>query len=989
MYTDTRTVNQTTSPHLASEMGTVQFTLVKHAEEAGWAVVSETDALRKRGGESGLFFYGELKEALLRLNTDVVTPENVNSIIQRMESVPKTIEGNKEILEWLRGNRTVYDEKEKRHRNVTLIDYKDLDRNIFQVTYEWTFKSGNRKANRADVVFLVNGVPVAIIENKNPKLADAMERAITQLRRYEMETPEMLTAPQVFNVTHLIEYFYGVTWNYTRKDIVRWKDTRTGERPISYKEAVQNFFDRERFLKMLREWILFYVKDDVLEKTVLRQHQTRATLKVVERCADQAKKSGLIWHTQGSGKTFTLLTAARLILEDKAHFSGATVILIVDRNELEGQLSGWVERLMGEMQGRQISVASADSKAKLQDLLDQDFRGLIVSMIHKFDGLRKDSCTRSDVFVLIDEAHRSTGGDLGNYLMGALPNATLIGFTGTPIDKTAYGKGTFKIFGKEDEKGYLDKYSIRESIADGTTVKLRHTLAAGELLLPEELLEKEFLSIRETEGISDIDDLNRILDRAVTLRAFLKSDDRVDKVAQFVATHFRENIEPLGYKAFLVAVDREACALYKSALDKYLPPEYSLPIYTKNAADVVDRPLVASLQIDETAEKKARKVFPKPDQLPKILIVTDKLLTGYDAPVLYCMYLDKPMRDHVLLQAIARVNRPYEDETGVKKPCGLIVDFVGILKELNKALAFDSDEISGVIEDLDLLLVRFKELMDGPAREYLSKAGGSGGNDERLERLLYETFLDKDERQKFAELFKEVETLYEILSPSPELRDYIEDYNRLADIYVMLRNAYGHKTKFLGDVAHKTETLVRENAAAHGIDRMTEAVDFDEEALRALKDGQPAKNAKIINLARVLAQTSREQAKLDPVLFGIGERAEAILEAMTERQVSTVEALDRLKQLMEEKRALEEERKQTGFDPHTFAIYWTLRREELPTPEVLAVEIVGAFSRFPNYESNTDEMRQLKAEVYKILLPVVGGKRMISLAEQILTIRRK
>ena len=132
--------------------------------------------------------------------------------------------------------------------------------------------------------------------------------------------------------------------------------------------------------------------------------------------------------------------------------------------------------------------------------------------------------------------------------------------------------------------------------------------------MPEEILEKEFLSIRETEGISDIDDLNRILDRAVTLRAFLKSDDRVDKVAQFVATHFRENIEPLGYKAFLVAVDREACALYKSALDKYLPPEYSLPIYTKNAADVVDRPLVASLQIDEAAEKKARKVFPKPDQ---------------------------------------------------------------------------------------------------------------------------------------------------------------------------------------------------------------------------------------------------------------------------------------------------------------------------------------------------------------------------------------
>jgi type I restriction enzyme R subunit len=317
-----------------------------------------------------------------------------------------------------------------------------------------------------------------------------------------------------------------------------------------------------------------------------------------------------------------------------------------------------------------------------------------------------------------------------------LPNATLIGFTGTPIDKTAYGKGTFKIFGKEDDKGYLDKYSIRESIQDGTTLKLRHTLARSDMQLPDDLLEKEFLNIVESEGVSDVEELNRILDRAVNLKAFLKADDRVEKVAAFVADHFTKFVEPLGYKAFLVAVDREACALYKKALDKHLPPEYSTPVYTKNAADAIDRPLVASLQLDEVAEKKARKTFPKPDQLPKIFIVTDKLLTGYDAPVLYCMYLDKPMRDHVLLQAVARVNRPYEDEKGVKKPCGLIVDFIGMLKELNKALAFDSDEVSGVIEDLDVLFARFKEQMHGPGKSYLNAAGITGGNDEKLERLL-------------------------------------------------------------------------------------------------------------------------------------------------------------------------------------------------------------------------------------------------------------
>ena len=972
------------SSTLAIESGTTQFPLVKHAAEVGWTVVSDTEALRRRGGEAGLFFYKELEDALLRLNPGIVTSENVQSIIQRMESVPSTIEGNREILEWMRGNRTVFVESDKRHRNVTMIDFSNLDRNTFQVTYEWTFRGVSKKANRADVVFLINGVPVAIVENKNPKLPDAMERAIKQLRRYELETPELLTMPQVFNVTHLIEYFYGVTWNYSRKDIFRWKE----QPEETYKQAVRSFFQRGSFLAMLKEWILFYLKDDELRKTVLRQHQTRAAVKVVERCADPKKKTGLIWHTQGSGKTFTLITAARLILEDKARFPGATVMLVVDRNELEGQLSGWVERLVGEMQGHDIKIAYADSRAKMQELLDQDFRGLIISMIHKFDGIRKDSCKRSDFFVLIDEAHRSTGGDLGNYLMGALPNATLIGFTGTPIDKTAYGKGTFKVFGKEDDQGYLDKYSIAESIEDGTTVKLRHTLARSETHLPKELLEKEFLNIVQSEGISDIDDLNRILDHAVNLKAFLKADERVDLVAQLVAKHFKENVEPLGYKAFLVAVDREACALYKRALDKYLPPEYSMPIYTKSSTDVIDRPLVAEMQLDDAAEKKARKTFPKPDQLPKIFIVTDKLLTGYDAPVLYCMYLDKPMRDHVLLQAIARVNRPYEDDRGIKKPCGLIVDFIGILKELNKALEFDSDKVSGVIEDLDLLFAHFKELMDGPGQMYLAAANTTGGNDEKLDKLLYVTFLDKTKRQEYVDFFQELETLYEILSPDPQLRDYIEDYNHLADLYVMLRNAYGKKTAFLGEVAHKTEMLVRENAASHGLSKLTKTVEFDEAALKALKEKKGSDNGKVINLVKSLTKTAADRGTKEPYLISIAERAESVLSALEDRQVSTTDAMTQIEILMREKLEAEKARKESGLDPETFEVFWYLQQQKLPEAKMLAREISAVYTRFPNFASNADEQRQLKAEIYKSLLRVVSGKHMVDLADELIRLRR-
>ena len=797
-------------PTLATESATVGDPLVRYAGTIGWEIVPQSEAVGLRKGEGGMFFYNLLEETLLQLNPGIITPENLDDVIRRLEGVRNSIEGNAEILAWLRGERSVHVATERRQRQVRLIDYENVDQNIFQVSPEWEYTNGLSKPNRADVMFLINGVPVALVETKGAK--KGLEEALVQIRRYHRETPEMLTAPQVFDITHLLDFYYGATWSLDRKNLFNWREEASG----NFEAKVKAFFAHERFLKMLKEWILFYLKDDELRKTILRQHQTRAVEKVVQRCADEKKRTGLIWHTQGSGKTFTMITAGRLILELKDVFNTPTVLLVVDRNELEGQLSGWVERLLGELSSRDIKIEYAWRKDRLRELLGSDFRGLIVSMIHKFDGIPKNINTRDNVFVLIDEAHRSTGGDLGNYLMAALPNATLIGFTGTPIDKTAYGKGTFKVFGKEDEEGYLDKYSIAESIADGTTLKLKYALAPNEIRLPDEILEKEFLDLAEAEGISDVKDLNRILDKAVKLKAFLKSDERVKAVAEFVAKDFKEKVLPLGYKAFLVAVDREACALYKQALDKLLPPEWMSAIYTPAQNDSERLPLVAKYQISDSQEKKDRKTFTKAAQNPQILIVTDKLLTGYDAEILYCIYLDKPMRDHVLLQAIARVNRPYEEEGKFKKPCGFVVDFVGVLGKLKKALAFDSKQVdvSKLIESIDVLLARFKELMQGEAQEYLRLTKGKI-DDKAVERAI-DFFVNKAKREKFYQFFKDLEALYEILSPSAELADYISDFRNLATLYQIVRNAFAAKTTFYGDVAKKTELLIREEAETYG-----------------------------------------------------------------------------------------------------------------------------------------------------------------------------
>jgi type I restriction enzyme R subunit len=360
-------------------------------------------------------------------------------------------------------------------------------------------------------------------------------------------------------------------------------------------------------------------------------------------------------------------------------------------------------------------------------------------------------------------------------------------------------------------------------------------MAPSTITVPADQLDKEFFELAATEGVTDIEELNKALERSVTLRTFLTADDRVEKVAAFVAEHFKENVLPLGYKAFLVGVNREACAKYKRALDKLLPPDWSIPIYTESAADVIDRPLVAELQVDEEREADVRLLFKKPDKDPKILIVTDKLLTGYDAPLLYCMYLDKPMRNHVLLQAVARVNRPYVDSEGVRKRVGLVVDFVGVLRELKKALQFDSSDVSGVIEDLDVLLKDFLVKIAHAEREYL-EAGDEGGADEKLERIVYGRFLDPESRKVFFESYKEIESLWEILSPSAELRDHIATFKKLAQLYAAVRNAYAEKVGFVADLAYKTKRLVEENATQDGLGRLTKSVTFDVKTLEALRD---------------------------------------------------------------------------------------------------------------------------------------------------------
>ena len=954
-----------------SESSAVQNPMLKYADKIGWKSVSRSEAMQMRRGDTGLYFIDVLKTQLMKLNRGVLDESRCEEIMRQLRLLSPTLEGNQKALSWLRGEESVFVPDEDRYRNVTLIDFENPDNNLFHVTDEWT-QQGVVHRNRADVVFLINGIPVAIVETKSANKRDGLAEGVEQIRRYHNETPEMFTVAQLFGVTQMLELFYGVTWNVSRKNLFNWKTDES----VSYEEKVKTFFDRDRFLKVLREAIIFQSRDDALTKVVLRQHQTRAVEKVVERVHDPNKRRGLIWHTQGSGKTLTMITIASRLLRGGGETEKPTVLMLIDRNELESQL-------FKNITGYGIATPKvARSKRELREILASDHRGLIVSMIHKFNDIPANINTRKGVTVLVDEAHRTTGGDLGVYLMAALPNATYIGFTGTPIDNLAQGKGTFKVFGADDEQGYLDKYAIAESIEDGTTVPLNYALAPSDLQVDRETLEREFLSLAEAEGMSDIEELNAILNRAIRLKTIMKAPNRVDNVAASIAEHFRKNVEPIGFKAFLIAVDREACALYKMALDRYLPPEYSEVVYSPYHQDSQD---MKAYHHTDDEEKEIRKKFSAKNDQPKILIVTQKLLTGFDAPILYCIYLDKPMRDHVLLQAIARVNRPYEDNDGLIKPYGFVLDFVGIFENLEKALAFDSDVVGSVIQNLDVLKKLFAKLIQEDAAQYLPLAGG---RDDRAKERAIEHFEEVEDREAFFKFFKQLQNIYTILSPDACLHPFIDDYQSLASLYGLIRNAYADRIYVDKELTAKTRELLQQHTASNPFALPGSIQELDANTLREIKQSYASDKVKVLNLRKILHKTVTEESRSKPFLISIGERAEALTEAYENRQLITQQALTEFEKLADEYTQATEERAQMDLDENAYAVYTVLKgfAEDITPERVRALNSV--FDQFPDYQWNEHQSSQLRRMFYVTLRPIVGVENLIEATNGLLELER-
>ena len=390
-----------------------------------------------------------------------------------------------------------------------------------------------------------------------------------------------------------------------------------------------------------------------------------------------------------------------------------------------------------------------------------------------------------------------------------------------------------------------------------------------------------------------------------------------------------------------------------------------------------------------------RKAFRRPGDLPKILIVTEKLLTGFDAPVLYCMYLDKPMRDHVLLQAIARVNRPYEDEYERAKPSGFVLDFVGVFENLEKALAFDSQDVKDVqqvVTDIELLKGDFTRRMERGRRDYLP-LGEKKAPDKAAEAVL-EHFREETPRQEFYQYFRELSEIYEIISPDGFLRPYLKDYDQLTRIYRLLRAAYD--SIFVDhDLTRKTARLVQEHTHGGAIQDGLEIYEINERLLEKLAGDDTPETVKVFNLLKSIEQMVEQQGGLAPYLYTIGERALAIARAFQERQQATQQALQALEELIREINLAEKERAEMNLKPESFAVYWLLQREATPNAEWIARQMEDTFNRFPHWRSSPAQEREARIALYGVLLREAGGgskgktsevKQLTALVDQIMQV---
>jgi len=844
-----------------------------------WRYVSAEGLARQH---SDVMVETMVRDALIRLNPEIkAQPDRADEVLYRLRTIPLSVQSeglvraNELFAEWLRGEKSMPFGKRGEHTPVRLIDFEDLSNNDFVVTNQWIYpvKEGGR---RFDIVMLVNGVPLVIGEAKTPvrPAVTWVDGASDIVGGYQQSVPQMFVPNVLSFATEGKCYRYGSV----RMPIDIWGPWHEGENKAEgtladVQRSIRSMLRPYVVLDILQNFTLFATdKKHRRIKIICRYQQYEGANLMVARVVKGYPKKGLIWHFQGSGKSLLMVFAAQKLRMHRK-LGNPTVMIVVDRIDLDTQITA-------TFNAADIpNMIGAATRQELQSLLTADTRKIIISTIHKFGEADGRLNERSNIIVMVDEAHRTQEGDLGRKMRDALPNAFLFGLTGTPINKR--DRNTFWAFGAdEDEQGYMSRYSFQDSIRDKATLPLHFEAVDVKLHINKDAIDEAYSQMTDQLSELDRDDLAK---RAAKMAVLIKAPVRVNAICRHIVKHFQDKVEPNGFKAQVVTFDRECCVLYKKAMDELVGPEASaIVMHTQGGKS--DQYAEWKLAKDE--EEKLLDRFRDPNDPLKILIVTSKLLTGFDAPILQVMYLDKPMKDHNLLQAICRTNRVYPGKTH-----GLIVDYLGIFDDVATALDFDEKAVQKVITNLDEL----KKELSGVMARCLAGFPGVDRTVGGYEGLIaaQDCLPDNETRDKFAAEYSVFSRLWEALSPDPCLGLYEKNYKWLSQVYESVKPPSGNGKLLWHALGAKTIELVHENVHLETVRDDLDTLVMDAEVLEGLLDAKdPDKKSKEIEI-KLIARLHKH--KDNPIFVALGERLEKLKER---HEQGLLHSLDFLKELL-------------------------------------------------------------------------------------------
>lgn len=856
---------------------TIEQMLISEAQGNGWEYIPASELPREM---SDVMVEPWVKEALLRLNP--ISSEQADEVIHKIRTVIISAQPHDLVTSNERFNELTFDKntypfgKDGEHIPIRLFAEDDIRLNRYTITNQWMYpKASNIGGKRLDIVMLVNGIPVIIGETKSPvRESITWADGATDIQSYEQSIPQMFV-PNVLNfATEGKAFRYGSIG----APLTKWGPWYEGEIKTEgtladVGRSFRQMFRPEHILDFMRYFSIFATdKRHRKIKIICRYQQYEGANAIVERVVAGAPRKGLIWHFQGSGKSLLMVFAAQKLRSHKK-LKNPTVVIVDDRLDLETQITA------DFMNADIPNLASAGSKEQLIDFFRQDQRKILITTIFKFGDVTECLSDRDNIILMVDEAHRTQEGDLGEKMRMALPNAFFFGLTGTPINRQDHN--TFATFGAESDKsGYMSKYSFSDSLKDGATLKLEFVPVPVNLKIDKAALDAEFAAL--TDQISEED--KTLLVRKTNTEALFTAPNRIKDVCEHIVHHFQESVEPTGLKAQVVVYNRACCVAYKKEIDLLLGREDATTIVMHTEGDKANEYKAYKRSRDE--EGKLLDRFRDPLDPLKIVIVTSKLLTGFDAPILQCMYLDKPMKDHTLLQAICRTNRVYDDY----KKCGLIVDYVGIFDDVAKALKFDDTSIRKVISNINDLKKEIPNLVKKCCDYFPNIDRRISGYDGLL--AAQQCLPTNEYKDKFAADFGVLSRTWETVSPDQCLTPHKNDYVWLCQVYESVKPISKKGSLVWKILGPKTIELVHRHVQTVDIGSNLESLVLDADVLNAAISEADAKKT-IKEVEQLLIPRLRKNIG-NPKFKKLAEKLDELREKMAQNLKTSIEFLKEL-----------------------------------------------------------------------------------------------